>query len=343
MRTGTADLPLHGGHVPKWLADRMTALGRVLVEAIAFEYGTAEVLRRLSHPFWFQSLGCVMGMDWHSSGITTSVVGALKRGLGPISDEIGLFVCGGRGEHSRKTPAELVTVGEKTGLDGARLARCSRTIAKVDGACVQDGFGLYLHGFFVTREGGYCVVQQGMRDDTRTARRYHWLSEDLRSFVEQPHAAIEGRPVGEIVNLTDARAGDARAAHVALVREGPDRVMAELVKVREATTARSPQLALPHLSLPAHHHVSSSDVVLRRVHAAIAAAHERGPIDFQELLAVPGIGARTLLSLSLVAEVVFGAPSPSWDEIVDHERARSADYGGRSVTVAAPLPKRSPH
>ncbi|HEY8074553.1 MAG TPA: DUF763 domain-containing protein, partial [Labilithrix sp.] len=231
MRTGSADLPLHGGHVPRWLADRMTALGRVLTEAIVLQYGTDEFLRRVSHPFWFQSLGCVMGMDWHSSGITTSVLGALKRGLRPIEDDLGIWICGGRGKHSRKTPDELAVVGDKTGLDGAKLARDSRMVAKVDGACVQDGFELYLHGFFVTREGKWCVVQQGMNGERRLARRYHWLSAGLESFVEEPHAAIEGEPVGEIVNLVDARARRTREAQVELVREGPDRVIVELAKL----------------------------------------------------------------------------------------------------------------
>ncbi|MBS2016077.1 MAG: DUF763 domain-containing protein [Deltaproteobacteria bacterium] len=314
MRTGSADLPLHGGHVPKWLADRMTALGTVLVEAIVIHYGPDEVLRRLAHPFWFQSLGAVMGMDWHSSGITTSVLGALKRGLAARQDELGIYVCGGRGRHSKKTPMELAQVGERTGLDGAALAKNSRMVAKVDSACVQDGFDLYLHGFFVARSGHWTVVQQGMNGDARMARRYHWLSEGLESFVDEPHAAIEGRPRGEIVNLVDARAARSREAQVELVKEGPERVVAELAKLRAphgAGALASPpaQGALPFFAAPAHHHVSPKDVVMRRVHAAIAAAHERGPLDFEDVLATPGIGGRTLFSLAMVAEVLHGAPS----------------------------------
>jgi uncharacterized protein len=321
VRTGSADLPLHGGHVPRWLADRMTSLGRVLTEAVVLTYGPNEMLRRLSHPFWFQSLGCVMGMDWHSSGITTSVLGALKRGLAPIQDELGLYVCGGRGNHSRRTPQELTAVGERTGADAASLVRASRMVAKVDGACVQDGFELYLHGFFVTRDGTWTVVQQGMNGDRKIARRYHWLSDGLRSFVSAPHAAIEGEPVGEIVNLTDARAEAARTAHVALVKEGPDRLVAELARIEArppgpaglhaaaAMQGTLPFPEAPHLRLPTRHHLTGRDVVLRRVHAALAAAHERGPVDFTDLLAVPGLGARTLFSLSLLAEVLHGAPS----------------------------------
>jgi hypothetical protein len=301
MRTGSADLPLHGGSVPRWLADRMTSLGTVLTEAIVLQYGRAEFLRRLAHPFWFQSLGCVMGMDWHSSGITTSVIGALKRGLRPIEDDLGIYVCGGRGRHSRKTPEELTSVGERTGLDATGLVAKSRLVAKVDGACVQDGFELYLHGFFVTKEGDWTVVQQGMNGGRKLARRYHWLSEGLESFVEEPHAAIEGEPFGEIVNLVDARARASRSAQVELIKEGPDRILAEVIRLEPD---RSPQLLLPM-----RHHLTSKDVVLRRLHAALAAAHERGPIDFADVLATPGIGARTLFSLALVAEVLHGTPS----------------------------------
>src|SRR3954470_6117997 len=224
-RTGTASLPLHGGRVPEWLASRMARLGRVLTEALVLPYGRDEMLRRLSHPFWFQSFGSIMGMDWHSSGITTSVLGALKRGLAPVQDELGLFVCGGRGKHSRKTPAELLAVAERTGLDGVELGRTSRLVAKVDSAAVQDGFGLYLHGFFVARGGAWTVVQQGMDPRRREARRYHWLSEGLADFVDEPHTAIDGEQRGEIVNLTDHRAAESRRAQLALLQGGPSAIV----------------------------------------------------------------------------------------------------------------------
>src|ERR1700748_1189350 len=200
-RTGSADLPLHGGRVPPWLASRMATLGAVITQAILQQYGRDEFMQRLAHPFWFQSFGAVMGMDWHSSGITTSVIGALKRGLGPLERELGLHVCGGRGAHSRKTPQELVAIGERVGFDGAALATASRLVAKVDSAAVQDGFDLYLHGFIVADDGRWVVVQQGMNGDRRQARRYHWLSEGLASFVEAPHAAIEGEGGGEVAQL----------------------------------------------------------------------------------------------------------------------------------------------
>jgi hypothetical protein len=311
QRAGSADLPLHGGRVPKWLAERMTRLGGVISEAIVQEYGRDELLRRLAHPFWFQSFGAVMGMDWHSSGITTSVIGALKRGLAPLAGELGVHVCGGRGAHSRKTPGELVAIGERVGLDGAQLARSSRLVAKVDSAAVQDGFDLYLHGFIVTDDGRWVVVQQGMNGEHKQARRYHWLSEGLQSFVEAPHAAIEGAGQGVIVNLTDRRAAASRAGQLELLdRLGPDGLAGELAKLEGGAPppAADDQPVLPHLVMPDHHDVRAEDIVPRRLHGALAAAAERGPEDFAELLLVPGVGARTVRALAMVAEVVHGAP-----------------------------------
>jgi hypothetical protein len=311
-RAGSADLPLHGGRVPKWLADRMSRLGAVVCQAIVQEYGRDELIRRLAHPFWFQSFGAVMGMDWHSSGVTTSVIGALKRGLAPLSGELGVHVCGGRGKHSRATPGELLAVSERLGLDGEGLVKASRLTAKVDSAAVQDGFDLYLHGFFVTDEGRWAVVQQGMNGDARQARRYHWLSEGLESFVDAPHAAIEGRPCGVILNLTDHRAEPSRRAQLEVLGAlGPDGVSAEFARIegREAPAAPAGvQPALPHLVLPDHHDVRASDVIVRRLHGALAAAAQQGPKDFQDLLMSPGVGARTVEALALVSEVVHGAP-----------------------------------
>jgi hypothetical protein len=305
-RAGSADLPLHGGLVPKWLADRMAKLGAVMTEAVVHHYGRDEFLRRLAHPFWFQSFGAVMGMDWHSSGITTSVLGALKRGLAPLKDELGLHVCGGRGSHSRNTPAELISLGARKGVDGTALARVSRLVAKVDSAAVQDGFQLYIHGFIVTDDGKWTIVQQGMNGDARQARRYHWLSEGVRDFVDQPHQAIEGRAGGAIINLTDARAGVSRARQLDLLAaEGPDRIVNEIALI-DKHGAKQP--TLPHLMLPDHHDVHAGDVVLRRLHGNLAAAAASGPKDFADLLLVPGVGPRTVRALSLVTEVLHGAP-----------------------------------
>ncbi len=308
-RAGSADLPLHGGHVPKWLADRMTRLGAVLCQAIVCHYGREEFLRRLAHPFWFQSFGAVMGMDWHSSGITTSVLGALKRGLTPLSRELGLHVCGGRGKHSRQTPLELVAIGDRVGFDGGELATASRLVAKVDSAAVQDGFDLYLHGFVVTDDGRWVVIQQGMNGERKQARRYHWLSEGLKSFVDEPHAAIEGPAQGDIINLTDRRAEASRRRQIDLLAGlGPDGIAREFGSIASRDKELPAQATLPHLVLPAHHDVRAGDIHLRRLHGNLAAAAERGPADFSDLLLTPGVGARTLRALALVAEVVHGAP-----------------------------------
>ncbi|HXV31591.1 MAG TPA: DUF763 domain-containing protein [Sinorhizobium sp.] len=310
QRAGNADLPLHGGRVPKWLGDRMTRLGALIAEAIVHHYGRDEFLRRLAHPFWFQSFGAVMGMDWHSSGITTSVIGALKRGLTPRAGELGIHVCGGRGQHSRKTPGELVVIGDRVGFDGAALADASRLVAKVDSAAVQDGFDLYLHGFIVTDDARWVVVQQGMNGDRRQARRYHWLSEGLQSFIDSPHAAIEGRGQGEIINLADRRAAASRSGQLDLLNSlGPDGLVREVAMIESGGAARvAAQPMLPHLVMPAHHDVRESDVNLRRLHGNLAAAADRGPKDFEQLLLVPGVGARTVKALAMVAEVVHGAP-----------------------------------
>ena len=312
-RTGFADLPLHGGRVPAWLGQRMSRLGRVICEAIVHHYGQRELLSRLAHPFWFQSFGAVMGMDWHSSGITTSVIGALKRGLSPVEHELGIYVCGGRGKHSRQTPAELVAIGERTGADGLALARTSRVVAKVDSAAVQDGFSLYLHGFILSAAGDWTVVQQGMLPERRLARRYHWKSEGLASFVDDPHAAVEGEHRGTIVNLADARAAASRNAQLELLARGPDRVLSVLKKAPLPTHVPAPapepaQQTLPHLFMPAHHDLREDDVLMRRLRGTLAAAAERGPKDFVELMLAPGVGARTLEALAHVAEVVHGAP-----------------------------------
>ncbi len=292
----------------------MTRLGAVITEAIVQHYGRDEFLRRLANPFWFQSFGAVMGMDWHSSGITTSVIGALKRGLAPLSGELGIHVCGGRGAHSRATPDELIAIGERTGMDGLALGTKSRLVAKVDSAAVQDGFDLYLHGFIIADDGHWVVVQQGMNGDKRQARRYHWRSEGLKDFLDSPHAAIEGRGQGEIVNLADSRAKPSRNGQLDLLTSlGPDGIVREVIELEKyrpvAVAGEDTQQALlPHLVMPAHHDVRESDVNMRRLHANLAAAAERGPSDFEGLLLTPGVGARTVEALAMVAEVVHGAP-----------------------------------
>ena len=292
-RSGSADLPLHGGRVPVWLAERMTKLGTGICESVLYHYGPSELLTRLSDPFWFQAFGSVMGMDWHSSGITTSVLGALKRGLNPRAGELGIYVCGGRGKHSRKTPAELLEISNRIGLNGEELVRASRLTARVDNNAIADGFQIYLHSFIVTKSGEWAVVQQGMNEATALARRYHWHSATVRDFVTEPHTAIVGDHQGTIMNLVDHRAKSAQEAMLASVREKPEAIINE---------AR-------HLKLPKHHDVRESDVDLKRLGAVLAMAYERDLRDFASLLLLEKLGPRTLQSLALVAEVVHGAPS----------------------------------
>jgi len=292
-RSGTADLPLHGGRIPAWLSERMTRLGTVVVEHIVASYGTSGLLTRLSDPFWFQALGCVMGMDWHSSGITTAVMGALKRGLNPRSSDLGIYICGGRGRHSRRTPDELRTYSGHTGLDGDALARTSRLTARVDNNAIGDGFQLYLHSFVVSASGEWAVVQQGMNPSSHLARRYHWHSAEVRDFTSNPHTAILGWPQGIILNLVDARSSHARQTLLNIVKGPIDSSLREFRK----------------LTMPAHHDVRPQDVDLKRLGAVLAVAHNQELRDFASLLLVEGLGPRTFQSLALIAEVVHGAPS----------------------------------
>jgi hypothetical protein len=293
QRSGSADLPLHGGRVPAWLADRMTTLGTAIVEAILISHGQAAFLSRLSDPFWFQALGSVMGMDWHSSGITTSVTGALKRGLSPRSHELGIHICGGRGRHSRNTPAELRNVAERRSFDGEELVRTSRLTAKIDNNAIADGFQIYLHTFIVTDDGQWAVVQQGMNEKTGMARRYHWHSATVRDFVSEPHSGIVGEHQGVIMNLVDAHAKPAQDSLLTIARQHPETTLEEARR----------------LSAPRHHDVRAGDVNLKRLGAVLAAAYEREFNDFASLLLMENLGPRTLQSMALIAEVVHGAPS----------------------------------
>ncbi|MGE5521985.1 MAG: DUF763 domain-containing protein [Candidatus Dadabacteria bacterium] len=292
-RSGSADLPLHNGSVPKWLYERMALLGFAITEAILSEYGKKEFLSRMSDPFWFQSFGAVMGMDWHSSGITTSVMGALKRAINPHSKELGIYICGGKGKHSTDAPKELLLVGEQTGLNANELVRFSKLSAKVDNTAVQDGFQLYIHNFIVSNEGDWTVVQQGMREGDAMARRYHWHSQHVRSFVEEPHTAICGENQGQILNLTATEANNTRASILGISRDQPEKIMQEF----------------QHLIMPSHHDVHSKDVDLKRLGTVLWLAHDKQPADFEELLLLQGVGPRTVQSLTLVSEVIHGTPS----------------------------------
>ena len=352
--SGHADLPLHTGTVPRWLADRMMVLGTLITESLVENFGPDEVLVRLSDPLWFQSFGAVMGMDWHSSGITTSVMYALKRGLNPRAKELGIYVCGGRGKYSRMTPDELLTIAGKEGMNGDELVRNSKLVAKVDNNAVQDGFQLYQHNFILTRNGNWAVVQQGMNTEEKKARRYHWCSTNLRSFVEEPHTGVVGDNRGKILNLTDLQADKARGSILEMSREEPERMLKEIMQigkpaseiillqnggvtgetpVRRGSEQRSasegkafptqgelfPELvSQPEMEIekkgrsiimPAHHEVREQDVDLKRLGGVLATAYEAQPQDFESLLLTPGLGPRTLQSLALVSEVIYGTPS----------------------------------
>ena len=352
--SGHADLPLHSGTVPRWLADRMMVLGTLITESLVENFGPDEVLVRLSDPLWFQSFGAVMGMDWHSSGITTSVMYALKRGLNPRAKELGIYVCGGRGKYSRMTPDELMDIAGREGLNGDELVRNSKLVAKVDNNAVQDGFQLYQHNFILTRSGNWAVVQQGMNTGERKARRYHWCSTNLRSFVEEPHSGVVGDNRGKILNLTDVQARDARSSILEMSREEPERMLKEIVQIGKpasemillqgganvslsGSTRQSfekdprvkpeddkfiqgelfPELVSQveveekgrSIIMPAHHEVREQDIDLKRLGGVLATAYEAQPQDFESLMLTPGLGPRTLQSLALVSEVIYGTPS----------------------------------
>jgi hypothetical protein len=292
-RSGVADLPLHGGRVPPWLATRMVMLGTAIVESVLYHYDRSALLSRLSDPFWFQALGSVMGMDWHSSGITTSVMGALKKGLNPRAHELGVSICGGRGKQSRNTPAELRDIAMRTSLDGDALVRTSRLTARIDNNAVADGFQIYLHSFVLTSDGEWAIVQQGMNESSRMARRYHWHSAAVRDFTADPHTAIVGQHTGTIMNLVDRQARPAQDALLAIAREDPSRTLAEVRR----------------LEMAARHDVRASDVNEKRLGAVLALAHERDLRDFASFLLLEQLGPRTLQSLALIAEVVHGTPT----------------------------------
>lgn len=310
-RSGTADLLLHGGAIPPWLFSRMKQLARPMVEAIIEQNGKDDFLERLSDPFWFQSFGSVIGMDWNSSGITTAVTNALKQAINPVSKELGIFICGGKGKSSLRTPHELVEVGYKTGLDGSHLAQCSKLSAKVDNTALQDGYNLYLHSFIVSDTGKWSVIQQGMHNNNGMARRYHWHSGNLNSFVDEPHAAICGENQGSIFNLVHKEAKTTQNAILKISKEHPDKILKRL----------------PHLLVPTYHNIKAKDVDMKRLGSILWLAQENETQNFEELLLLKGLGPRTLQSLALVSEVIHGTPS----RFSDPARYAFA-HGGKDAT-----------
>jgi hypothetical protein len=302
QRTGSATLPLHGGKAPRWLFDRMAQLAPAIAEIIIIEHGRSTFLQRLSDPYWFQAFGCVLGFDWHSSGVTTTVCGALKEGLAPRAHELGIFVAGGKGKVSRRTPAELLEFGERLGMDGARLAYNSRMAAKVDSAAVQDGFGIYHHSFFLTSEGEWSVVQQGMRGNEGTARRYHWLGSQVKDFVNEPHSAIASDGKTEsVLNMVASESAQARSASTEFARLEPGAVDREIARVIT-------------MALPSRHWVDiKQDVNPAHLRKVLVSTYEANPQNFEQVLAVPGVGPKAVRALALVADVVYGSPASMRD------------------------------
>jgi hypothetical protein len=302
QRTGSATLPLHGGKAPRWLFDRMAQLAPAIAEIIILEHGRSTFLQRLSDPYWFQAFGCVLGFDWHSSGVTTTVCGALKEGLAPRERELGIFVAGGKGKVSRRTPAELLAYSERLGMDGVRLAYNSRMAAKVDSAAVQDGFGIYHHSFFLTSDGEWSVVQQGMRGNDGTARRYHWLGSQVKDFVNEPHTAVasDGK-TGSVLNMVAAESEQARSASTEFARLEPHVIDREIARVIT-------------MALPSRHWVDiKQDVNPAHLRKVLVSTYEANPQNFEQVLAVPGVGPKAVRALALVADVVYGSPASMRD------------------------------
>ena len=299
-RSGFAHLPLHGGKAPRYLFERMVKLSREIVIFLVSEFGREEVLRRLSDPYWFQAFGCVLGFDWHSSGVTTTVCGALKEGLRDVENELGIFVAGGKGATSRKTPSEITSRCERLGKDPQSLIYASRISAKVDSSAVQDGYQLYHHVFVFTADGQWCIVQQGMSDATSMARRYHWLSDDVTSYVNEPHAAVCCDAPADTLNLVAAESAPVRDASASLAAAKPEVTLKALGH-------------LPLLELPRRHEVSTADINAKYLQKILLRTYEAAPPDFESLLSIEGVGAKTLRALALTSELVYGTKASHRD------------------------------
>jgi len=331
MRTGTAHLPLHGGKAPRWLFTRMVALSREILRVMVEEYGPGEVLARVSDPHWFQALGCVLGFDWHSSGLTTTTTGALKEAIKDREADLGLFIAGGKGAASRKTPAEIIAYGEghTIAIPPDRLVYASKLSAKVDNTAVQDGYQLYHHAFFFTPSGDWAVVQQGMNEANGWARRYHWLSTGVEDFVNEPHAAICSDQRGQLVlNMVASESKDSRRATALLAAEPPDKLARELRRIQESSDSmagaprpfepgwrplRGPATSAPaqQLELPGRHQIIPADIRPESLERTLAKAYDNPPSNFEALLGTQGVGPKTIRALALIADLLYGA-TPSF-------------------------------
>ncbi len=299
MKTGTVTLPLHGGKAPKWLFERMTRLSREILSLLVSEYGASEVLERISDPLWFQALGCVLGFDWHSSGVTTTVCGALKESVKGNENDLGLFIAGGKGATSRKTPAEIEIAQEKLGIDLSQLVYSSKMAAKVDSNALQDGYQLYHHCFFFSADGkNWAVVQQGMNDRNRMARRYHWLSNRVNDFVCEPHSAICCDKKNTVLNLVAGESTASRKTIAELSREKPERILKDFTKIIEYSEK--------NYSFPSRHYITTSDIGKKRLEKILISTYEEKSEDFEALLALSGVGPKTIRALALISELIYG-------------------------------------
>jgi uncharacterized protein len=328
MKTGIAETPLHGGKAPPWLFNRMVSMSREIIRAIVEEYGSVEVLRRVSNPYWFQAFGCVIGFDWHSSGITTTTLGALKDGLRKINRELDLYIAGGKGGVSRKTPEQIKGYCDRIGIDHAPLIYASKMSAKVDSAVLQDGYQIYAHSILFTGSGEWAVVQQGMNEKLRYARRYHWLGTGIQSFVVEPHAGIIAEITADALDLTARMSENTRQYSVNIIRQPTKQVLSDLREVVRisrsfdasaqgdlfdsavAVIARNEPLKF---RMPSRHWVSFRDLRPDRLQSVLLSTYERQPDDYETLVGLEGVGAKTLRALALMSEVIYGA-SPSFQD-----------------------------
>jgi len=322
-KTGVANLPLHGGHAPRWLFDRMVKLAGGIVDVISYEYGSDEFLRRISDPHWFQALSCVLGFDWHSSGTTTTTCGALKIAIDP--EKHGILVAGGKGRASRRTPSEIEKTGDHFSLSSQKIEEMvysSRISAKIDNSCIQDGYNLYHHSFILTEHGNWAVVQQGLTKENKYARRYHWLSETLKNYVEEPHEAIAcDRTEVETLDMTSNQSDETRKTSVDLICDNPEHLKKYFIRKPEA------QLKLTdffkELNMPSHHPVLDMDLSDHEF-KVLKKAWELQPQNYEELISLEGIGPKKIRALALISDLVYGT-STSWKDPVKY----SFTHGGK--------------
>ncbi len=313
MKTGTADLPLHYGKAPAWLFQRMKKLAREITLVIANEFGPEEFLRKISDPFWFQALGCALGFDWHSSGVTTTVCGALKEGVNGIEKDVGIYAAGGKGGASRKTPSEIEGFCNSLSRNPENLVYASKMSAKVDSSAVQDGYQLYHHCFYFTKDGFWTVVQQGMNETNRFARRYHWLGEKVNDFVVEPHSAICCDNTAKTLNLIATDSENSRKTSTLLTQEKPESLIKHIKKIQT-------------LKLPAHHPILPEDLNQKHLYRIFTKLYDRVPEDFETLIGMRGVGPKTIRALSLISELIYGQ-KPSFEDPARYSFAHGGKDG----------------